>query len=150
MDSKILWTKDLESGVELVDQQHKKYFKMLNSFLTTLNQKEKVKAAFDFLRDYVKEHFSTEESLMVDYKYPAYKHHWQAHRFFKDKITLMAKDLEEDKKDTIEFDYLLVDWFINHIKTSDKKFCKFIKEELEKNNTLAYKLRSLLDDFLEK
>jgi len=149
-----MWDSSLESGIELVDQQHKKYFHMVNAFLDTLDQRKQMYETFEFLKNYVKEHFSTEESLMVDFKYPDYKHHWQQHRFFRDKITLMSiklKEIEDAEHATdlpVKLDFILVDWFVNHIKATDKKLCKFLQEESKKNKTLSHRLQSLLQKFL--
>lgn len=136
---KLSWTKDLEGGIRVIDKQHKGYFKIVNCLLDmTLNQQhseKKMAESFKFLRIYIIDHFATEETLMTQFDYPFYADHKRRHMFFRKKLaelyesSLKTKSSRELLK---QMQFFLVDWFLNHIKISDKKMASELKKEMNK------------------
>ncbi len=149
MPGKIEWDDDLETGIQVIDQQHKEFFRLVNVLLDTSIKgadKESVLKAFKFLHFYIIEHFGMEESLMMEYKYLSLKEHRTGHRYFKDELRKLEAQLSgaHFPEVSMRLDYLVVNWFINHIKVQDKKLAKFLQEKAKNNRKIASKLAYLL------
>lgn len=136
---KLIWTKDLEGGVRVIDKQHKGYFKIVNGLLDmTLNQQhseKKMAESFKFLRIYIIDHFATEETLMTKFEYPLYGDHKRRHMFFRKKLAELyesSKKTKSSRELATQMQFFLVDWFLNHIKVSDIKMSSYLKKELTK------------------
>ena len=87
--SQTAWSTDLETGIDVVDEQHHQYFNLLNDYLekaaeelTDRQQIIDLAEKFDFLRQYAKGHFSTEESIMKNAGYPDFEFHYGEHLSF--------------------------------------------------------------------
>jgi hemerythrin len=86
------------------------------------------------LRDYVLEHFATEEEYMQRFEYPYYKEHKALHeRFANDYNNLLLKLLEELSLNSMKLylSELLNSWLIAHYRDADVKFVFFLKEKLK-------------------
>ena len=135
----ITWTKDLYGGVKIIDKQHKGYFKIVDDLLNmTLNRQhseKKIAASFKFLRMYIIEHFATEETLMTKYDYPLYGDHKRRHIYFRKKIAELhevSKYTKNSRDLAKQMHFILVDWFLNHVKITDKKMSAYLKKEISK------------------
>ena len=136
---KLVWDRDLEGGVKKIDKQHKGYFKIVNGLLDmTLNQQhseKKIAESFKFLRVYIIDHFATEETYMTQFDYPFYGDHKRKHMFFRKKLAELyeaSKRTKSSRELAKQMQFFLVDWFLNHIKVSDKKMSSFLKKEMNK------------------
>ena len=96
------WTSKLETGIEVIDVQHRRYFELLDNYLETTNelsttpeQVVDLAETFNFLRQYAKEHFSSEEAIMLETKYPAYEQHQAQHLHFSDKLEKLYRRLRK-------------------------------------------------------
>ena len=87
---------------------------------------------FDFLRQYAKEHFSTEESIMEDAGYPDSESHKGEHSYFLRHVEelylqLVAHGYSSDL--AREVNYYTLEWFIEHIRLTDMKLVAFLKQQ---------------------
>ena len=136
-NAKIVWKNDLATGLELIDKQHKQFIKLFNKLLDSSikgNDAGIVVDSFMFLKYYILEHFGVEESAMLEYKYPHIVQHKNMHQYFRNEIgrlELSLKDKAPPHEVTIKLNYLIVDWFMNHIKVEDKKLCTYLLSEVE-------------------
>ena len=144
----------IRTGVELVDQQHLKYFDLLISFLNRMAQKEDHSNLFSDFVDYVVYHFSTEEELMEKYHYDQTLQHKKQHAYFKDKVwefgQVYANKEEMDVNKKMEISNFLFDWFVHHIRTVDKRLCNFILTQAKENASVSGMLNRLLHVFNSK
>lgn len=138
--NKLIWTDDLNGGVKVIDKQHKGYFKIVNEILdmTLKNQhsEKKMREAFKFLRIYVIDHFATEEKLMTQYEYPMYGDHKRRHMYFRRKLSELyesSKRTKNSRELAQQMQFFLVDWFLNHIKSSDIKMSSYLRKEITKH-----------------
>ncbi len=126
-----LWNKNYEIGVTEVDNQHRKLVGMINDLSDAMMDKKGYLAiphTLEQLGDYVQLHFTTEEEVMRDSKYPALEEHTREHldltkRFLEYK---RAYSLDHESRPGKLLDFLR-DWLKNHILESDKKIGNFIK-----------------------
>lgn len=132
---KLKWSDNLSVGVELIDNQHKKWIEYYNSVADALHSMQgpsKIASTLGFLIDYTEEHFATEEKHMKKHDYPGYDHHRAIHQDLRNTLTDLVQDYEEDGAtnplaDSI--DTFLGYWLIRHISDVDMKFGAYLKEE---------------------
>ena len=123
-------------GVEEIDSQHKELFKMINNLDAAIKngkpQKEIVRL-IGFLDDYVVEHFGTEERYMTDHDYADYPYHKKKHEWFIEEFYGIKSKLESAAP-SVEViglsNNLLITWFSNHIRTTDKSLGSFLASGL--------------------
>ena len=135
--ARIEWSIDLETGIGVVDQQHRQYFNLLNGYLEKATEKfsssEQVfdlLEKFKFLYEYAEEHFSTEEAIMTKAGFPDYESHREEHLYFLKHV----EDLYSQMKTggfspslRSEVNYYIIEWFVEHIRLTDKKLAAFLK-----------------------
>ena len=122
------WTKDLATGVEILDKQHKHYMSVCEKAYKAAKAgsadlvnalKETYKAA--------EEHFVTEEAMMEKLQYPEMDGHKRLHSKFLEMEQVIAKEAAsgmDSKKLAVKIKEELFDWFVLHIKKNDLKLVK--------------------------
>jgi len=132
---KMKWTDSLSVGVELIDDQHKKWIEYYNSAAEALHSMQgptKIALTLGFLIDYTEEHFATEEKHMQKHVYPGYEDHRTIHQDLRKTLSDLVQDYEEDGAtnplaDSI--DTFLRNWLIKHINDVDMKFGAYLRDE---------------------
>lgn len=133
------WSSDLDTGVGVVDEQHHQYFNLLNDYLKKATEKlSGSEQAFDllekfkFLHEYAEEHFSTEEAMMIEAGFPGYDSHRGEHLYFLkhvEDLFLQMKTNGFSPSLSREVNYYIIEWFVEHIRLTDKKLAKYLKEK---------------------
>lgn len=156
LNAKIVWKNDLETGIKIIDNQHKQFFKLVNRILDNSIKEDDSKTLIDsfaFLRYYILEHFAVEESSMIEYKYPNYAQHKNRHLYFHKEIDRLESNLRANALSSeiaIKLEYLTVNWFMNHIKVEDKKLCNYLLTEVQDNNKkLLSRLKAIVKRFFK-
>ena len=121
------WSENLETGITIIDEQHKKIICILNKLVNTLvnDDATEVSRVFDELAAYAKYHFETEEAI---WKQHFSDDKWMLSRqkthasFLPDIISLKDelgdKPLREVVEHLIKF---LIHWLASHIIDGDKR-----------------------------
>lgn len=124
------WSTQYETGILLVDSQHKKLVDAINDLHEAMKEgkgKDKIEKTLNFLVDYTVLHFSAEEKLMQQKNYPDYSNHKKVH----DKLVAEVKDIKTKylagKVLPMEVSTFMSDWLKNHILGTDKKYIPFLK-----------------------
>jgi hemerythrin-like metal-binding protein len=116
----IVWTRDREVGVSIIDEQHKELMDRLNSLvdaLTDAESRETIKRLLEGLLNFTRHHFTTEENLMRRYSYEHIGPHHHQHQSLLDDLLRIDQDFEADG---LTRTLLAVkNWFFKHIKHSD-------------------------------
>jgi len=152
----VQWTPDLSTKVEAIDDQHRELFRRINALVAAIKQarcKDEIDATIRFLDeysrthfadevekilqlldDYVSYHFRTEERFMETYRYSSTAAHKAQHAVFtasfgrlKDRYFRSGADaslIEETNE-------LVVDWFVKHLRYSDKALGLFLKMKVQ-------------------
>ena len=79
------WNAMYESGVQEVDEQHKKLFEMVNAFDKSIRDQtaeKTINETLDFLGNYVQTHFKHEEKCMAEMRCPVAEKNVHAHNAF--------------------------------------------------------------------
>ncbi len=127
-----IWSSRFETGIDLVDAQHKALFEAVNRLAasfgagTTATQ---VGESLAFLAQYTLEHFQTEEHFMREMGYPALETHRAEHARLVDKVQLLQSRLAEGKTVTMDVAIFLADWLKHHIHGADMAYVRFAKDK---------------------
>jgi len=128
----MVWNDELETGIEIVDQQHHGLVDMLNQAAPILAQSSQeslhtAKPLLDGLLNYAAEHFRTEEEMMVQLGMDARArdHHHESHAYFGQQVSEMIRDFSQGKGVTgdrlLSF---LASWLVLHILGEDQAMAR--------------------------
>lgn len=135
----MLWKKEYSIGVEEIDIQHKELFRIVSEFLNILTkygEKDehiaKTEETLEFMKNYVVEHFESEEKLQIKIGYPEYA----SHKLLHDRMVKLVLNFEEqynsqtNKERLIkEFAGTLLAWLVNHVVVADREIADYVREE---------------------
>jgi len=131
----LLWNKNYEVGVDLIDSQHKKWFEKADQLFEagkSGKSKEYIIQMFDFLDDYTKTHFRDEEKYMTSINYPELALQKQMHEGFIKKLAELRKDYETAGANLtviLGANQFILDWLTKHISNADKKIGEFARKQ---------------------
>lgn len=136
MTQSLVWTDDYATGIDIIDEQHKRMFSYFEEIQQAIakNDEETVKNICYSLLDYAVTHNTFEESLMEEANYPMLEQHHQAHEAFKKRAQGYLEQLKTGTNPmkvarTVRTDIGL--WLINHIKHEDQHYVPYVKPELD-------------------
>jgi len=138
MGMPFLWDDSLESGVKIIDDQHKRLFAAVNEFQQAYSDgqgPEHIRNTLNFLVSYTAEHFRDEEALQVQYDFPDYMRHRQQHAdFTRTVVALMDRFNQEGASDALmlEMYETIGNWLMHHIQSDDFVVAAFIRDSEEK------------------
>lgn len=127
------WNEKLATGNNNIDNQHKELFRRFETLLAACNQrkgKEEMHNILLFLGDYVKTHFSMEETLQKKHNYPGYSDHKKEHDGFISELQKLEKQLQQEGVSlplVIQTNQTMVTWLIKHINRMDKEMALFVR-----------------------
>ena len=133
--SKITWDESLSIGVELIDEQHKKWIEQINNVQAAIEARRgmpQVAGTLDFLVDYTQFHFSTEEKYMSQTGYSELENHRARHEELKSTLDELVEDFRQEgvtEKLSEAIGTFLGNWLRNHIRVVDQAFAAFLKEK---------------------
>ena len=137
MGFSIDWSEEYATGIEIIDEQHKRIFQYLSEIDEAIQQHsaDKVEEVVRGLLDYSVTHNTFEESLMEKADYPMLEPHRQAHGAFKRRAEGFAKRLAsgEDRfrlAREVRTDIGL--WLTGHIKREDQHYVPYVKKGTDK------------------
>ncbi|TFH31332.1 MAG: bacteriohemerythrin [Deltaproteobacteria bacterium] len=132
---KIKWDDSLLIGVELIDEQHKKWIEHIHNVQVAIEARRgmpKIASTLDFLINYTQFHFSTEEKSMSETGYSGLEDHRAMHEELKGTLDNLIEDFTEEgvtEKLSEAIGTFLVNWLRNHIRVVDQAFASFLKEK---------------------
>lgn len=131
----IVFDKNLETGNETIDTQHKELIARVNKLTENCavgKEKNVAVQTLDFLLDYTEFHFRDEEKLQEEKSYPLMAAHKDQHGRFVKAVGELREMLEEEEGPTEAFVEAvkknIVDWLVNHILVWDKQLALYVKE----------------------
>jgi hemerythrin len=130
---KLEWTSYIQTNHEEIDAQHKELFARMNSYFEASDgnsSEEKLISTLNYLVEYVKTHFKSEDTMMVSVSYPRIKEHRKSHKFLVEELVRLYKELiENGSSDEIHVNLfkLCQVWYVNHINEFDKRLAAYIK-----------------------
>ena len=129
------WHDSLNTGVDLLDRQHKDLLATVAELRRLGGRGSLLKSAqiMDALRVYVTVHFATEEDLMRQYGYPDLEAHIHEHRNFVSRLdALMQENIRHDNTgQLVEF---FEHWLENHLCHADMKYVPYLAANAGRDN----------------
>ncbi len=129
----IEWYRDLETGIQVIDNQHKRIVGYINKLddAGTSGNRDQIESVLTELVDYTLSHFTFEESLMEEAGYPFIKGHKRVHELFVKRVEgyvqrfKMGDDITHDLLNTLQA------WLVNHIKSDDNDYVEIVKANMK-------------------
>jgi hemerythrin-like metal-binding protein len=127
------WDESISLHIPSIDAQHKELIGWVNTLNDAVQKGEGarlIEVTLQKLINYVFEHFSAEEQLMLSYNFPGFTGHRQEHDFFVQKLKEIQggfQDSDETSRKTLDF---MVDWIVCHIKGTDQTYGRFILDRM--------------------
>jgi hemerythrin len=138
----VKWDDKYSEGIPLIDEQHKELIRLTNELYQGCLGGDDAAHEFFFnavrgAMDYVKYHFSAEEKILENVKYPHLAEHKKQHEDFILKMVEDVKSFQGGKKFVPNnFVRFLKDWILSHIAISDTQYAAYIMN-LKKHGKLA-------------
>lgn len=127
------WNKNFETGIDIIDEQHKELVKILNrlaAHLANLSEAVVLNELFDELAQYADYHFKTEEKIWsAHFKEDEwFSDHEETHESFIDKVVALKNNKNHKPLDDVIYDIVsfLSQWLAYHILDSDKRMAKAV------------------------
>lgn len=128
----LTWDETFAVGSELLDQQHKILFQLINRFSAAVEREAntaELSKIFSEVLDYTETHFSMEEQLMKRFEYPDRENHMAIHSRLVSDAKSTYEDIKAGKKgapkSAIDF---LANWLEKHIKGTDTKYSSYLSD----------------------
>lgn len=132
----IKWNESLNTGIPIIDNQHRKILEQINKSIELLNRGQSTKVivnSIEKLELLVNTHNTTEEKFMKQYNYPETDKHILDHRIFNKNIvivkTAISRSINGDKLQEI-FNSQSDVWFSKHILEYDKKMAEYLLKRM--------------------
>lgn len=155
MGSQFTWNNRYNIGVDIIDKEHKKLFRILDKLFDFGQQNKKsqwvCREAIKYFKDHALKHFLDEEEYMASIHYTGLDMHKRIHANFRD-VTLPALEKELEQTDYSEdavshFLGVCAGWLVGHTLIEDQAIVK--GESLKQwENLLPEEEQSLLSQAL--
>ncbi len=129
------WNDNLKTGMTEIDCQHLELIKRINSFAESSIQEprdfDQMKNTFDFLNEYMVEHFYLEETLMLEHQFPQLDNHANDHSDLRQWVKHTREHIgNQDFPDSLvmEANYRLVEWLQLHIRNRDRHMSQYLQQ----------------------
>ena len=128
MESQLVWKDEYNIGVDIIDREHQRLFRIINKLFAFSDEKNKSQWAcqegIKYFKDHAAKHFVDEEKYMASIGYEGLESHGRLHREFREKtLPLLEKELEQTAycADSVEhFLGVCVGWLIGHTMMEDR------------------------------
>lgn len=128
--SAIEWKKKYEIGHPRIDFEHQIFVDLVSRIFDAVNEtgdEEYLQRLIYELRKYTEFHFVSEENIMYLARYPNYDLHVESHRELLERFSQKKMEMDLGEKTIEEFLRFLMDWFVNHTLSEDRKLANFVE-----------------------
>ncbi len=128
MATEFVWQDEFEIGVESIDREHQRLFKIINK-LFAFREEEKdsqwtCQEGIKYFKDHAMKHFADEEAYMLSIDYEGLAEHRRIHRGFRENtLPALEQELEQTNYAPDAVDHFLgvcTGWLIGHTLTEDQ------------------------------
>ncbi|MCU7907102.1 MAG: bacteriohemerythrin [Candidatus Thiodiazotropha sp. (ex Epidulcina cf. delphinae)] len=128
----LVWTKDLDTGIGVIDGQHKRIVEYINKLHDARLTRDN-KSIGDIIEDtidYTMSHFSFEEALLEDAGYQFVRPHKKVHALFIRRVAEFQARYKAGEDVSEELHGLLARWLFNHIRNDDAAYVLAVKSTI--------------------
>ena len=128
----IQWSPTLETGIDVIDQQHKRIVDYINALRIAQGKGDRgaVAKTIDDVIDYTRSHFGFEEALMEAAGYTMINAHKLTHEMFIGRVALLNQRFKDGEDIAQDLYDMLSNWLITHIQTEDQDYVGAVKEKM--------------------
>ncbi len=128
MGNQLLWNKRYNTGIDVIDKEHKKLFQILNKLFHFGQEEIKsqwvCREAVKYFKEHTLQHFLDEEAYMASIDYEGFATHKRIHKNFRD-VTLPAleRELELTEYSEVAISHFLgvcAGWLVGHTLIEDQ------------------------------
>lgn len=127
MDTQFVWQEEFNIGVESIDKEHQRLFKIINKIFKFKGEEKNSQWAcqegIKFFKGHAIKHFADEEAYMASINYEGYEQHKLLHKGFRENtLPVLEKELEQTGYSSDAVDHFLgvcAGWLIGHTLTED-------------------------------
>ncbi len=142
MENQLVWEKRFNIGVEVIDREHQKLFRIINKLFAFSEQEDKIswvcQEGIKYFKAHTLKHFAEEEAYMASISYKELDTHRRLHEDFRLRtLPALEKELEETEYSRDAINHFLgvcTGWLIAHTLTEDQAI---VSKEISKWGTLA-------------
>ncbi|ADH86206.1 bacteriohemerythrin [Desulfurivibrio alkaliphilus] len=122
----VVWSREFELGLDIIDRQHRELIERINSLLNAVRQgkgREESMTLLRFLQEYVIEHFRSEEIYMRHMGYQDYETHKEMHDTFVADLHDLTAEVEKTgitSEHVVQINKRVINWVVAHIFLVDK------------------------------
>ena len=141
MQNQLIWEDRFNIGVDIIDKEHKKLFRIINRLFSANGQKSKSQWAcqegIKYFKDHAMKHFAEEEVYMASIGYEGFETHRRLHNNFRQRtLPALERELEQTGYSPDSVSHFLgvcAGWLIGHTLTEDRAI---IGESMSKWETI--------------
>src|SRR5690606_6900444 len=128
----ILWTDDLNIGIDVIDRQHRRIVDYINDLevAKVRQDREAVGRVLEELVDYTMSHFAFEESLQEEAGYKYCKPHKKVHDLFVRRVNEYVERFKLGDDIVDEIHQTLTSWLLNHIRRDDADYVAAVRANM--------------------
>lgn len=127
MGNRLVWSERFNLGVELIDNEHQKLFRILNKLFALRRQEEKSRwvcqEAVKYFKEHTLQHFADEEAYMASIGYAGLETHKHIHNNFRERtLPALEKELEKNHYSEHSINHFLgvcAGWLVGHTLIED-------------------------------
>lgn len=128
MHNELIWKDEYSIGVDSIDNEHKRLFKIINKLFAFGKEEKKSQWAcqegIKYFKEHAIKHFADEENYMLSINYPNHDRHRRIHNGFRtNTLPALEKELEDNNYNQDSVDHFLgvcTGWLIGHTLTEDQ------------------------------
>lgn len=121
----------IRHGLGEIDDQHFAILTLVNSLVHAVRidrSLSKPGQQLTDLRDAVRSHFVSEETLMRVVLYPGLQEHSALHRGLLDRLDALTLGGADAMNGNLETLQQIGDWFVDHFREADRRYVEYVKE----------------------
>lgn len=127
MDAKVEWSEEFSIGVDVIDREHQRLFRIVNKLFALREEKKDSQWACQegvkYFKGHAIKHFEDEEAYMQSIGYEGLAHHQQLHKGFRDNmLPALEQELEQTNYAPDAVDHFLgvcAGWLVAHTRIED-------------------------------
>ena len=128
----LTWHNELDTGIEVIDAQHRRIVELINRLHEIQGQDRKaVGVVIEELIDYTASHFAFEESLMEEAGYQFGRAHKRIHDLFVKRVYDCRARYAAGEDIAGELQELLSRWLFSHIKEEDAGYVGSVRMQMQ-------------------